>query len=208
MKDIVLIVDDEPHVLSSLLRCLQNEKSYEIITVLNGEEALKIVRDRYINVIISDQYMSQIHGVDFLSLVKKYCPMTVRILLSGNPSLELALKAVNQGHVYRFLTKPWDDDELREVISSAIVKSHTKQLFTACGPCSQPKPAEIDRPDHEQTAITCNCMDDNDSPVLTDVSCEALDAINYYISSITPSPKTNDKTDYGSKIEPYIYKKL
>lgn len=208
MMDTILIVDDEPQVLSSLLRCLRNERSYDIITVLSGEEALRVMRDRYINVVISDQSMPRIQGVDFLVLVKKYSPKTVRILLTGNPSLELALKAVNQGEVYRFLAKPWDDDELREVVSSALGKRHAKQLIAECGPCSQPISGEICRLEHEQPVITGICMDDDGSPILPDVSREALDAINCYVSLSESTSKTNEKSYYGCKIEPYIYKRL
>ena len=125
MKDAILIVDDEPSVLSSLWRCLRDEERYDVITALSGEEALGIIRDRDINVVISDQSMSRIQGIDFLVLVKYYRPKTVRILLTGNANLSLAVEAVNRGEVYRFMTKPWDDDELRSVVDLALEKSHT-----------------------------------------------------------------------------------
>ena len=123
MKDILLIVDDEPLILSSLLRCLKNSR-YEIITTQSGEEALRIMRVTNVNVVISDQSMSGIQGIELLLLAKKYRPQAVRILLTGNADIELAVEAVNKGEVFRFLTKPWDDVELKEAVDCAFAKSH------------------------------------------------------------------------------------
>lgn len=126
MKDTIMIVDDEPSVLSSLSRCLRDER-YDIITTLSGEDALRIMREQDINVVISDQSMPRIQGTDFLVLVKIYRPRTVRILLTGKADLDIAVEAVNRSEVYRSLTKPWDDDKLREVVAGALEKSHANQ---------------------------------------------------------------------------------
>jgi DNA-binding NtrC family response regulator len=127
MKDTLLIVDDEPLILSSLLRSLQN-KRYEIIATQSGEDALSIMRNQNINVVISDQSMNGIQGIEFLLLAKKYRPQTVRILLTGHADMELAVEAVNKGEVFRFLTKPWDDVELKEAVDSAFEKNRFDQL--------------------------------------------------------------------------------
>ena len=121
MKETILIVDDEPSVLSSLLRCLRNDR-YDIVTTLSGEDALRLMRIQKIAVVISDQSMVRLQGMDFLLLVKKHCPETVRILLTGYANVDLAVAAVNQGEVFRFLTKPWDDAELRQIVAAAVDK--------------------------------------------------------------------------------------
>ena len=124
MKETILIVDDEPSVLSSLHRCLRNDQ-YDIVTTLSGEDALRVMRSQRVAVVISDQSMVRLQGLDFLLLVKKYCPDSVRILLTGYANVELAVAAVNQGEVFRFLTKPWDDAELRQIVAAAMDKYHT-----------------------------------------------------------------------------------
>jgi DNA-binding NtrC family response regulator len=122
MKATILIVDDEPLILSSLHRSLRSEE-YDIITSLSGEDALRIMRSKNINVVISDQSMNGIQGIEFLLLAKKYRPQTVRILLTGHADMELAVEAVNKGEVFRFLTKPWDHVELKEAVECALAKS-------------------------------------------------------------------------------------
>lgn len=168
MTNTILLVDDEPNVLSSLWRCLRNEQQYEIITALSGEEALEVLRSRSINVVISDQNMARIQGIEFLMLVKKYCPNTVRILLTGNANLDLAVEAVNKGEVYRFLTKPWDDKELRNVIASALEKSYAQQLDTGSG-VERHEQTEIDRLESLHPGISRLNKDAGGNLILPDV---------------------------------------
>lgn len=121
MSDTILLVDDEPHVLKALNRCLLDE-GYEIITATGGEEALGIAQARPFKVVISDERMPGMCGSEFLSLMHLRHPQTVRMLLTGHASIEAAMKAVNQGNIYRFLVKPWDDVELRLAVHTAIEK--------------------------------------------------------------------------------------
>ena len=176
MKDTVLLVDDEPLVLKSLTRSLRNDR-YEIITALSGEEALEIMRKRDINVVISDQSMPRIQGIEFLVLVKMYRPATVRILLTGNADLKLAVEAVNQSEVFRFLTKPWNDGELREVIGYALEKSHAQLSARGGGSDLQQQPGELNRLELLHNGISLLNKDADGSLILPEISDEELDKL-------------------------------
>jgi two-component system, probable response regulator PhcQ len=178
MKNTILLVDDEPNVLSSLWRCLRNEQQYEIITALSGEEALEVMRGRSVNVVISDQSMARIQGIEFLMLAKKYCPKTVRILLTGNANLDLAVEAVNQGEVYRFLTKPWDDTELREIVNSALEKSNSQQPATDSSTDVPEQSGELDKLERVHPGISRLCKDAGGNLVLPDISDKELDELS------------------------------
>lgn len=119
METAILIVDDEQHILSALKRALRGEP-YLIIAASNGEEALDIVLHRKISVVVSDERMPGMSGVDLLSNVKRLAPEVVRIMLTGQTRIESAMGAVNQGEIFRFFLKPWDDFELKTAIRSAV----------------------------------------------------------------------------------------
>jgi len=121
MKDTIMIVDDEPNVISALQRTLFDEP-YEIRTATSGEEALEGLATSKVKLVISDERMPGMDGAEFLSIVKVRYPETVRIMLTGYASLDAAMKAVNSGEVYRFFVKPWNDLELTMAIKSAIEK--------------------------------------------------------------------------------------
>jgi two-component system, probable response regulator PhcQ len=121
MKNTILLVDDEANVLSALQRALFDEP-FEVLTAISGEEGLKQLLAHRAKIVISDERMPGMDGSAFLSAVKEQYPETVRIMLTGNASLESAMKAVNCGEIYRFLTKPWQDLELKLAIASAIEK--------------------------------------------------------------------------------------
>lgn len=115
----LLLVDDEPNVLSSLKRILRRE-GYQITIAGSGEEALQSLAEHPVGVIVSDQRMPEMSGIEFMSRVKVMYPGTVRIILSGYTDVGTITEAVNKGEVYKFLTKPWDDDELRDTIKEAF----------------------------------------------------------------------------------------
>jgi DNA-binding NtrC family response regulator len=121
MKNHILLVDDEANVLKSLKRALFDEH-LEITLAASAEDALDIMKDGHFKVVISDERMPAMQGSEFLALVKEFHPHTVRILLTGHATIEAAMKAVNQGEIYRFFSKPWDDTDLKFAIRSAIEK--------------------------------------------------------------------------------------
>ena len=115
----LLLLDDEPNVLSSLVRLLRRD-GYRILVAHNAEEAFGLLALHDVQVVISDQRMPDMNGTEFLSRVKKLYPETVRIILSGYTELDTVLNAINRGEIYRFYTKPWDDQALRENVREAF----------------------------------------------------------------------------------------
>ena len=119
MNNPILLVDDEVNVLSSLTRALFDEP-YQVTCAKSGEEALELMASQLFKLVISDERMFGMQGSELLAIVKERYPDTLRILLTGHATLEAAMKAVNQGEIYRFFTKPWNDTELKFAIRSAI----------------------------------------------------------------------------------------
>jgi len=119
MSNPVLLVDDEVNVLSALTRALFDEP-YEVTCAKSGEEALELIAATPFKLVISDERMIGMQGSELLAILKEKYPDTLRILLTGHATLEAAMKAVNQGEIYRFFTKPWNDTELKFAIRSAL----------------------------------------------------------------------------------------
>jgi len=119
MEDNILIVDDEPHVISAIRRALIDEPC-QVLSAGSGTEGLKVLESMPVKVVVSDERMPGMTGAEFLGIVKRKYPEVIRIILTGHASLESAMKAVNDGEIYRFFTKPWNDLELRLAIRSAL----------------------------------------------------------------------------------------
>ena len=115
----LLLVDDEPNVLAALKRLFRRD-GYTIITANSGPEGLEALAQHKVDVIMSDQRMPGMTGVQFLRAAKLSHPDTIRIVLSGFTELQSVTDAINEGAIYRFLTKPWDDVQLRDQISKAF----------------------------------------------------------------------------------------
>lgn len=117
--DSLLIVDDEANILSALTRLFRRD-GYQVFRAEGGSAALEILAEHEIGVIISDQRMPNMTGVQFLSKARENWPDTVRIMLSGYTELSSVTDSVNQGAIHKFLTKPWDDDAMRETVREAF----------------------------------------------------------------------------------------
>lgn len=115
----IMLVDDEEFVISSIKRSLRRE-GYEIIGYTDAGRALEALQAIEVDVIISDQRMPGMGGMEFLIQARKLYPNTIRILLTGHSDMEVAIKAINEGKLYRFLTKPWNDNELKVTILNAL----------------------------------------------------------------------------------------
>ena len=115
----ILIVDDDPNLLEASRRVLRG--SFDIVTALGGEEGLKLVREQGpFAVVISDLRMPVVDGVTLLRQVREAAPETVRILLTGNADMSAAIQAVNEGQVFRFLTKPCPGSVIRDTLRDAV----------------------------------------------------------------------------------------
>ncbi len=115
----ILLVDDEENILASLRRLLRRD-GYRILTANGGQAGLELLAQNEVDVILSDQRMPSMTGVEFLRRVKTIHPQTVRMVLSGYTELKSITDAINEGAIYKFLTKPWEDDLLRANIEEAF----------------------------------------------------------------------------------------
>jgi len=115
----LLLLDDEENVLRALARVLRRD-GYKVLMATRAQDAFALLAKHDVQVIISDQRMPEMSGTEFLSRVKKMYPDTVRIVLSGYTDLKSVTDAINEGAIYRFLTKPWDDEQLRQVVAQAF----------------------------------------------------------------------------------------
>jgi CheY-like chemotaxis protein len=119
----VLIVDDEPAILSSLKREL-SLNGFEVETAANAEEGFSILARQLIPVVISDFNMPGLSGPDFLERVKKLHPQTVRVAISGAHDLELMARAINKGSVFKFIFKPWTEEQLIDIMEESFRYYH------------------------------------------------------------------------------------
>lgn len=119
MNRTLLIVDDEPHILSSLARLFQGA-GYHLLTAQGGEDALRLLESNEVHVILSDQRMPGMTGVELLTKSQTLYPDTVRMVLSGYADIEAITAAINQGHIYKFLFKPWNNDALLDNVREAF----------------------------------------------------------------------------------------
>ena len=115
----LLLVDDEENILSALRRLLRKD-GYTILTAGSGQAGLDLLASEKVDVIISDQRMPNMLGTVFLKKAQELSPDSVRMILSGFTDLESVTSAINEGAVYKFLTKPWDDEILRLSIREAL----------------------------------------------------------------------------------------
>lgn len=115
----ILCVDAEENVLNALRRLLRKE-GYHLLTSSTGTEALEYLKENNVQVVICDQRMLHMSGIDFLSQVKELSPETIRIVLTGYTDIDSITEAINQGQIYKFLLKPWNDQNLKIEIKKAI----------------------------------------------------------------------------------------
>lgn len=131
-RQTLLMLDDEENILRALSRVLRRD-GYRILTATNAKEAFRLLAENEVQVILSDQRMPEISGTEFLSQVKDIYPNTTRIVLSGYTDLKSITESINKGSIYKFLTKPWDDREIRENIRQAFRRHRMAQSLEANG---------------------------------------------------------------------------
>jgi two-component system, probable response regulator PhcQ len=122
----ILIVDDEENVLHALRRSLRRE-GYELLFATNPQEAMEVMAKTPADLVLSDHLMPAMTGLDFLKLVRTRYPDTMRLMLTGHADMQTAIDAINHGEIYRFLTKPWDDTELKVTLHLALEQLHLER---------------------------------------------------------------------------------
>ncbi|MCL2927195.1 MAG: response regulator [Trichodesmium sp. MAG_R01] len=134
-KTKILVVDDEPYNLDLLYRTFF--QNYKVLRAEGGPEALEVLeKSGEVAVIISDQRMPKMSGTEFLSLTAEKYPNSIRIILTGYTDVEDLVEAINSGKVFKYVTKPWDDHELKALVKQGVdthnvLKSHTEELRRA-----------------------------------------------------------------------------
>lgn len=145
-KHPILLVDDEPEILFSLRGLLRRE--FEVHTAESGKEAIEILKQHPVHVIMTDQRMPDMTGVQLLHRVAGEHPQAIRMVFTGYADIKAVIDAVNEGHIYRYITKPWDPDELLGVLRQACaaydqLATHQRLLrelrhfLTSCVPLLQ-----------------------------------------------------------------------
>lgn len=130
----ILFVDDEPLVTEALKRALHKEP-YRVLSAQSASQGMEILARQRVDVVISDEMMPGMPGSEFLALVCRDYPETVRIILTGHANLKTAIRAINEGEVYRFLTKPCNELELivtlRQALQHRELMSKSRRLLQA-----------------------------------------------------------------------------
>jgi DNA-binding NtrC family response regulator len=116
-KHCVLVVDDEPDVADSVHDLLRRE--FRVLKATSAQDGIRQMQEEEVHIVMTDQRMPRITGVELLERVKAKNPYAIRMLYTGFADLESILAAINQGHVYQFLKKPWQPEELLEAVRQA-----------------------------------------------------------------------------------------
>ncbi|ANJ66833.1 hypothetical protein A9404_05085 [Halothiobacillus diazotrophicus] len=141
-KPTLLLVDDEARITRSLKMLFRGE--FEVLTTDNGHEAIEMARQQTISVVISDQRMPIMSGVDVLRGIRDVSPNTMRLLLTGYADLAAVIGSVNEGEIFRFLQKPWDVEQIRADVRAA---AQAAEISFAAARHQQSQPA----PDPEKS---------------------------------------------------------
>lgn len=119
LKHTILCIDDEQNIQNALKRLLRKEK-YRLLTCSSGKEGLEVLANTQVHLVISDQRMPEMSGTDFLKQVKERYPDIIRIILTGYTDVDTITRSINEGHIYKFFLKPWNDQHLTLEIRQAL----------------------------------------------------------------------------------------
>lgn len=122
----LLLVDDEVNILKALTRLLR-PAGYQLLTAENGADALAVLAQHPVDLVLSDMRMPMMNGAVFLSHVRERYPDTVRLLLTGHADMQQTVQSINQGEIYRYIAKPWSDQELLLTVQQALEQQHLKR---------------------------------------------------------------------------------
>ncbi len=186
MAETVLFVDDEPLVTEGLKRALHKEP-YDIICANSAREALDILERRQVAVVISDEQMPGMGGADLLSTVKLKYPDTIRMMLTGHASLESTIRAINDGGIYRFFTKPCDEADLSVTIRQALQQRELVMKAQLLLSASKRQTLTLEKLQQEHPEIV-KLERDASGAIVLDESAESTD-IDKLLEEITKQTK-------------------
>ncbi len=214
----ILIVDDEPQILESL--CQLFETDFTVLTAKSGEEALNVVMQTPdLALIISDQRMPSMKGVDLLKQVKEMLPDTMRILLTGYTDLDAVLESVNLGEIFRYVRKPWQPETLKSIVALAAASFVLrKQKQTRSMLQEQPKPAQVISPNFSSVSKLGEILVPPEENLLTGTSPGSaytepkkenktvtdVNQTNSVSAQLNATEKTGNNTQYASFEEEFF----
>ena len=123
----ILFIDDDELILSALRRSLRKEP-YELFFSNDPELAMSIVKDERIDIVVSDHSMPGMTGVEFFSLLHRLHKDVLRVMMTGQADRATTVRAINDGHVHRFIDKPWNDDELKAILVDLAQQVRAREL--------------------------------------------------------------------------------
>jgi len=138
-KPRILFVDDDERILNALRALFRGD--YQVSTATNGDAALEIVNRGGLHVVVSDQRMPGLTGVELLRKVRAASPNAVRLLLTGYTDMASLVGSINEGEIFRFVKKPWDNTELRNDVAEAVKIALEREKAPVAGPATPPRSA-------------------------------------------------------------------
>ena len=170
MQHTILIVDDEPTV-TAVLRDAFSREPYRILSAGSAEDALPILDREEMDVVISDEKMPGMSGTEFLAVVRKKYPDSIRMILTGHASLESAVRAINEGEIYRFFTKPCNVLDIALTVRQALQKRELRRENQHLLSLQQQHSAMIEKLERKYPGIT-KVSRDSKGEVLIDDSVD------------------------------------
>ncbi len=141
MKQAVLLVDDEQSVRSALRRTLRS-KNYDVYEAESGQQALQLLETQKVNVVLSDQRMPGMSGTQLLKIIKNKHPSIKRIMVSGHSDIDDLNQAINEANIFRFIQKPWSNENLSAIVAEAVSPVSTSTVATPPTPAPALKSAQ------------------------------------------------------------------
>ncbi len=176
MNHSILIVDDE-FTIRDMLKDVLSRDPYDIFIAASAEEGLEVLAKEHVDVVISDEKMPGMLGSEFLTIVRQKYPDTIRMILTGYASLEAAIRAINEGEIYRFFTKPCNVFDLAVTVRQAL---HHKELMKEAQEMLKvvkQQSAFIEEMEKQHPGITDVKRDAEGSVILEDVDTKRWEAL-------------------------------
>src|ERR1700730_1590436 len=169
----ILFVDDEPNVTDALKRALRREP-YEFLIATSAAAAQDLLERQHGDVVVSEEQMPGLSGSVFLSMVRKQFPHTIRMILSGQASLEAAVRAINEGEVYRFFLKPCNPTDLAFTVQQALAHKRLEEQSRRLLREYQKQASTLARLEHHSPEIMTLDTDDQGAVVVdeSDAECD------------------------------------
>ncbi|HWU69115.1 MAG TPA: response regulator, partial [Stenotrophobium sp.] len=139
IKSRVLFVDDEPRILSTMRMLFRGK--HEMFFADSGAAALELLKTQTVDVIVSDQRMPGMTGIELLRAAREHNPSAMRILLTGYSDLNAIIGSINEGEIFRFVNKPWSNDDLITTVSRAVTAARASMAAAASAAASGDEPA-------------------------------------------------------------------